>query len=262
MKTADDLARLVSYDELTTQIWQDKRATPGARDLLMAMAWVLLRDPERPLRKEYWEKVRLMLGKDDLGKWRVNTLVREDRPRYEPPSRWAGRSCEAPRIRPRKPKEVPGPLNLLDTGACLLGHHPHLGPCKHTTVTAEPQPATAPSTTCDANAKPEYHLIERDPLTGWYIDHWFCPRHRDHYERVRTQLEAAPEAPAPIPNRGGLIGCYFETGLEELYSRQAPHWKPPIYGMRADDWPSTPEAAQLVPKHRRLRLIIGDLVGA
>jgi hypothetical protein len=103
-------------------------------------------------------------------------------------------------------------------------------------------------------------VVERDLRTGWETVHWFCTRHKDHAIRVRAQVERAGEPPVPVPNVGGLLPCYFKAPWERMYASMAPHWEPPIYGLCADDWPTTPEAAQLVPKRPRLRLIIGDLV--
>lgn len=261
--TASDLSRLQSFDDLTAQIWHDPRATPTARELLHAMAWALLRDQSRPAGREYWNSVGRLLGRDRIGGWRYRELIAQDAPRYIPPIMQRGSArmnvCEAPRLRPYQPR-------AQDAGVrCLFEHHPHLGECRPvTTWTAAPKqtrPALQPSLTCGAPGKWDLHLVERDPQTGWHIDHWFCTRHRDHFERVKQQLAAAPEAPEPIPNTGGLIGCYFACDLERLYKQQEPHWKPPGYGLCADDWP-TPGRDAVLPRKPRLRLIVGELADA
>jgi len=258
---ADEMARLQSYDDLTAQIWHDKRATPGARELLLAMAWTLLRNPERPTGRDYWNAVGRLLGHDRIGRWRYREQIAEDAPRYNPPILQPGAArasvCEAPRLRPYKPR-------TQDTGVkCLFEHHPHLGECRPVTIYTDsahqPRPAPQPSLTCGASGT--LHLVERDPQTGWHIDHWFCARHREHYQRVKTQLAGAPAAPEPIPNTGGLIGCYFKCDLQRLYTQQLPDWKPPVYGLCADDWPTVDEAAAR-PRKAALRLIVGELTGA
>lgn len=210
------MARLQAFDDLIARVWHDTRMTPGARDLISAMAWTLERDPQRPTGRDYWNKIGRLLGRERLD-WRYKELIADDTPRYEPPNTWHTRACEAPRIR--------------TTG------------------------------TCGAPPKWDLHLVERDPLTGWHIDRSFCNRHRDHYDRVKAQLAAAPEAPEPIPNTGGLIGCYFKCDLERLYAKFAPYWKTPVYGLCADDWPVPGQDAARLRKPR-LRLIIGELVDA
>lgn len=212
--SADDLSRLQSYDDLTACIWHDKRCPPGTRELLLAMAWVLLRDQTRPAGADVWRTVGTLLGRDRIGRWRYRQLIAADAPRYEPPNTLHAAFCEAPRVR-------------------TVG-------------------------VCGERASVNCHAVERDPRTGWCVDHWFCARHRDHYERVTAQIAAAPAAPEPIPNTGGLIGCYFACDLERLYRQRAPHWVPPTYGLCADDWP-TPGVDVARSSRPRLRLIVGEM---
>src|SRR6185312_7798988 len=69
--TFGDPPRLHSYDDLTTRIWQDKRLTPGTRELLLAIAWILTRDPDYTAlpsseRGGYlWRQLAVMLGRDE-----------------------------------------------------------------------------------------------------------------------------------------------------------------------------------------------------
>lgn len=59
-------------------------------------------------------------------------------------------------------------------------------------------------------AASHHRVLEKDPVTGWVIPHWFCKRHKDHADRVAAQVkEQGEQAPEPIPNRGGLLPCYF-----------------------------------------------------
>lgn len=254
MTTAEDFNRLLSYDDLTRRIWQDPRLPPGTRELALAIAHVRERDPMRPDGKALWSRVRELLGTDGIGQWRIWELINDDRPRYEPPR--TPRTCQAPRIRPYKPRR-PDTSNQ-----CLLGHHPHLGPCQYTVVYADAgTPTELPaSNTCDAPAAWDLRLVQRDPITGWYIEHAFCRRHTARFEQVKAQLAQAPQAPEPIPNWGGLLPCYFATTWANMYSKVAPHWKEPVYGLIADEWPSVGVKVPVVAAGRpKLRLIAGGL---
>jgi hypothetical protein len=106
---------------------------------------------------------------------------------------------------------------------------------------------------CGADS--HHKVLELDPRTGWTIPHWFCKRHVDHAERVAEQVrEQNAAAPEPIPNRGGLLPCYFKAPWEDVYRHYAPaSWSPPTYGLSADDWPDpgNPPPA----RSRRLRAV-------
>lgn len=271
--TSDDSSRLRSFDDLTTRIWRDKRLTPSTRELLLATAWVLGRDPDYAClpnseRGRYlWRQLAVMLGQDDRTRRptpRYKQIVADDAPRYVPPNTWGDRFCEAPRIRPYRPRNTGSGILAP---ACLIGRHPHAGECRRTVVhsaasaAAVPKPAPDPSDTCDAPAKLDFHLVERDPRNGWYIDHWFCARHRDHFERVKTQLANAPEAPEPVPNTGGLLPCYFKADWAKVYAEMRPGWEAPVYGIAADDWPGVVSGG-VTPRHPRLRLIVGEMADA
>ncbi|WP_371523251.1 hypothetical protein [Kitasatospora sp. NBC_01300] len=108
------------------------------------------------------------------------------------------------------------------------------------------------------------HVIEKHPETGWHQVHWHCTRHRGELERARRRLaEPNKRAPEPIPNQGGLMPCYydFNSGWATVYRHVlGQQWQPPVYGMRADDWPLP--GRQPVPQRPRLRLaaIDGELL--
>jgi hypothetical protein len=264
-----DLERLQSYDEFTGRLWRDKRATPLVRELLLACAYVLehdetVNDPgAKPTERgaAMWKGVRELMGANDRGRPRYKDAVAADAPRYEPPNTWPYAACEAPRIRVREPQRA------VTTIECALPHHPHLGECRPVKRirNSEESPVWKPApvgAVCGGSANPELKVVERDLRTGWETVHWFCTRHKDHAARVRAQVERAGEAPVPVPNKGGLLPCYFKADWAKMYAKCDEYWTPPMYGLCADDWPTTPEAAQLVPKRPRLRLIIGDLVDA
>lgn len=265
----DDSSRLQSFDDLTTRIWRDKRCTPGTRELLLAIAWVMARDPDyagvpnTERGRDLWRQLAGMLGRDGrLRRPRYKQLVADDAPRYEPPNTWTHRACEAPRIRAYRPRASG---NGVVSATCLIGQHPHLGECRRTVIHSDaavaPKLAPDQSATCDASPKFEFHLVERDPLTGWHIDHYFCARHRDHFERVKAQLANAPEAPEPVPNVGGLLPCYFKADWARMYSWTRPGWTAPEYGIAAEDWPGV-VSGDVMPRHPRLRLIVGELADA
>lgn len=226
--TVDDLARLQYYDDLTARVWNDQRATPLVRELLLALAWITerdpaYRDPERTRRertRHVWQQARRMLGHDALGRARYKEAIAQDAPRYEPTDTWANAVCEAPRVRSRI------------------------------------------AAVCGRRASLQHHVVERDLRTGWQVDHWFCSRHRDHAARVRAQVRAAGEPPEPLPNTGGLLPCYFRADFASFYAKCRPGWTAPACGICADDWPTGPDAAELVPRKPRLRLITGELVDA
>jgi len=268
----DDTSRLRSFDDLTTRIWQDKRLTPGTRELLLAIGWVLARDPDYAAlpsseRGTYlWRQLAVMLGRDERMRRptpRYRQLVADDAPRYVPPNTWFDQAwCEAPRIRPYRPRTTG---NGIVSSACLIARHPHSGQCRYTVVSGAAsvavKPAAEPSATCDAPAKLDFHLVERDPLTGWHISHDFCGRHRDHYERVKTQLANAPEAPEPVPNVGGMLPCFFKADWARVYADMRPGWTDPVYGLAADGWPGAVSQG-VVSRHSRLRLIVGEMADA
>lgn len=263
-------SRLQSYADLTSRIWRDKRCTPATRELLLALAWVLGCDPDyndpsasaADRGRHIWQQMRVMLGNDNIRRPRYKQIIADDAPRYVPAYNLDDRWCEAPRLRAYRPRNTTAPLV---SPTCLYKQHPHLGACRYTVVhggkAAAVKPELEPSATCDAPAKTDFHLIERDPLTGWHIDHWFCSRHRDHYERVKAQLVDAPEAPEPVPNTGGLLPCYFKADWERVYAETSPHWKPPVYGIVADDWPGVVSGG-VTPRRPKFRVILGEMADA
>lgn len=242
----DDLEDLRRYDDLCARLYADKRFPPGTRELALAMAWAGLRDPERPGNAA--RRVARLLGRDSVGRWRHKELFAGDAPRYYPGvGNGAGR-CEGPRLRPyrpRTPKPDPGITNLHEP----MSYDGRGGAVPTSQALNRPDPGNV----CGAAGSirvPEYDLV-----SGWLrADHWFCRRHKEHADRVRAQIETAGERPEPIPNVGGLLPCYFVSeSWERLYSWARPGWKPPYYGVCADDWPTPGHT--VVPRKPRLSLV-------
>lgn len=262
MNAPNEMARLQSYDDLCARIWHDRRFPSETRELALAMAWVLLRDPARPESSEFWAGVRKLVHQPGFRGGRASRLwrlVEADAPQYKQADLYAGgffsRGCEAPRLRAYRPRVRPA-----DPHACLMDHHPHLGKCRFTTIIdLRTAPSTPPpeKTTCGASAT--ITVTERDLVTGWARDRHFCRRHADHAQRVSDQIKAAGEPPAPIPNTGGLLPCYYKADWEKVYSYASEHWKPPTYGVCADDWPTAEERREHGP--RRLILVPGGVDG-
>lgn len=242
-----------THDELQSSIWNDERGLPpGTRELALAVAWVLHSEPEH--KTELWKRVRHLTGRTVTGRWRIHELVAGDAPRYDH-GQWcdgAG-SCEGPRLRPYKPRRVPG------EGRCWVSHHPHLGECRYTTVHGidEGMPERD-NTVCGAHGT--IKVAERDMITGWETRHWFCSRHLERAREVKAQLAARGEPPEPIPNRGGLLPRYFAGDWPEIYRRHCEkactHWRVPFHGVDADGWPVPGKT--MIPKRPRLA-VVADL---
>ncbi|MER5354673.1 hypothetical protein ABT093_30620 [Kitasatospora sp. NPDC002551] len=273
-KDGDGGGRDAELGVLVRRIYQDDRAGHESKELLLALAYALTtpRDGERGV----WAIAQDALGKSRTGRWRIAELISNDAPRYMSPVLYSHRHdgdlyrlCSAPRLRPYRDKQAsahPAQLGLtidLDTA--------EEGPFSD----GSPSPASSAGKrdpgldedfrnrlgVCGNDASD--YVIEKLPETGWHKVRWYCTRHRGELERVRRQLaEPNKRAPEPIPNQGGLMPCYFDSEWETVYRHVlGDRWKPPVYGMRADDWPVP--GRQPVPQRARLRLaaIDGQLVG-
>ncbi|QKW31439.1 hypothetical protein HUT11_35335 (plasmid) [Streptomyces seoulensis] len=218
--TPDDRDALVRYDQLASRVYGETRMPSGTRDLILALGWVTLRDPRRhdPTRS-IWERTRDVLNADNKRIWQ---LIAEDAPRYDVRLTEANTlsGCQAPMIR----------VDRL---------------CGRSTM---------------------HGFSEFDPATGWSRYWGFCnrPRCREYakpiWERAR---HSATKRPEPIPNAGGLLPLFFTWGWEAKYLKAAElihtihGWKPPSYGLSADEWPEVPgqEKPKAFPK---LRLIASE----
>lgn len=213
------------YDRFVARIYQDPRMTPESRELLLLLAWLVKRDPDR-LEPDgtpkppgsVWKRAANILGEYGPGPRkgsRLADLIDADRPRYEPPRpSW---ECRAPMVRRR-------------------------GECGQQAVN---------------------HTYTADPVTGWQTPQPYCRRHETWGHKLDAALRADPVE--PIPNRGGLMPSYLRAdGGDQawipLYRRASDWkrslWEPPArYGLRADDWPVPGETP--APEPVRLRLIVG-----
>lgn len=257
---ADSAREPRSHMDIVRAVYEDPRAGHEAKELLLAVAYGVYEQKHNgganPLRT-----ARRVLGRGGIGKPRYDDLVAADAPRYELPYQAQercnlGPGCDAPRLRPYRPRPyaprdtpdptLPVPAELHPKPATIVHTYPGYKP---------PRDWRTEDGVCGAGS--HHRILEKDPRTGWITAHWFCNRHREHADRVRDQVRAQNEqAPPPIPNRGGLLPSYFSADWETVYRRYAPHWEPPTYGLCADDWPSPGEPPR---PHRRLRVIGPDL---
>lgn len=213
------------FAEIAHQIYQDNRANEQTRPLLLAFAYAVTLAPcDKETR--LWQTIHKALNPSSR-KGTARELIRLDVPRYEPPGYSGGsdrldKVCVGPRVRPHPHDDFLNGLNI-----------------------------------CGATAQEK--VVEKLPETGWHKNHWFCNRHRDHLLRVRKQVrEQNASASAPIPNRGGLLPCYFKSDWVRIYRWALNHdkWEPPAYGVCADDWPVP--GRDPIPQRARLRLVLGD----
>lgn len=217
------------FADMAHRIYQDKRADTPARELLLACAYGVTMAPIDPDVEEWssvWRAICSAIGNAVTGWDGLRSRISADLPRYEPPGYRRGTDpmdelCSGPRVRP----------------------HP-----------GGPDDFRNRRNVCGAPARDR--VIEKDLLTGWHTNHWFCTRHHDQFLRVGAQVkEQNEQAPAPLPNRGGLLPCYFDSDWLTLYrwALRRDTWEPPTYGLRADDWPLPGQP--LVPQCARLRLV-------
>jgi hypothetical protein len=223
------------YDRLVARVYRVPLMTPEARELILLLAWLVRRDPDRPSvgTNGVWKRAAAVLG--EYQTWgpkgsRLADLTDADRPRYDPDTRadiWQKRLCSAPMIRRE--------------GEC--GQH-----------------------AVD-------HTLKVDPATGWRTPVWFCNRHRDFGRLAQAAFRDAPKV-EPIPNAGGLMPSYLisdggDAGWISVYQRASDwtrsQWEPPVkYGLRADRWPrpgEEPAAETVEPPRLRLAALDGELLG-
>lgn len=251
-----------SFPELVAAIYEDERVGHEARELLLAVAYAVdlakREDGVSPLKV-----ARRKLGADDIGRARYDRLVADDAPRYEPPEtarnlqQFDRPVCEAPRLRPYRPRAYKPRTNTLPPDVPVLADEAVARrlppPVVHVPAGyTPPRDWRTEDGVCGANS--HHRVLEKDPRTGWVTAHWFCKRHKDHADRVTEQVRAQNEqAPEPVPNVGGLLPCYFKADWAKVYQHYRPRWTAPSYGLCADDWPSLEGA---VPRRfGRLRAI-------
>lgn len=259
-----------SFPELVAAIYEDPRVDHEARELLLAVAYAVDL-AKREAGVSPLKVARRKLGADSIGRARYDRLVADDAPRYEPPEsarnlqQFDRPVCEAPRIRPYRPRAYKPRTNPLPPNVPVLADEAVARrlppPVVHVPADyTPPRDWRTEDGLCGANS--HHRVLEKDPRTGWVTAHWFCKRHKDHADRVAEQVRAQNErSPEPIPNTGGLLPSYFKADWTKVYRHYRPRWTPPVYGIAADDWPSLEEARPR--RYRRLRAIDGlDLENA
>lgn len=224
------------YDAFVARAYRDERMTSEVRDLILLMAWLRHRDPDRHTSSlGYWERAGHVLGRYRVGgreKPRLADIISADRPRYEidyTAEAWQRQACAAPMIR--------------RDGECG-------------------QKAGDYSMKYDSN--------------GWATPIWYCRRHADWGRTQElVEREAHGTTPAPVPNAGGLLPSYLtlksgDDGWTRVYEWACQWtwnrgWKPPEpYGLRADDWPKVGHAETVEtwePPRLRLAARDGELIG-
>lgn len=223
------------YDYIVAKVYRDPRQTPESRELILLIAWLVARDPNRhpdvgeP--KSVWERANEILGVDFTRRRppRLADLTAADAPRYEidyhaPENQ--SRACGAPMIR--------------RDGEC--GQHG-----------------------VDSFSR-------TDPETGWHTLAWSCNRHRAWGAELH-RIERAKPRIEPIPNRGGLLPMYFRMPDESwvkhyqwaLRWKHETSWEPPSYGLRADGWPRPGEEPAVLAEGEQPQLRLaardGQIVG-
>ena len=234
------------FYEYAQRIYSDDRAGSKARELLLAFAYAVTTAPPDDGDTQ-WALLGEALGQNS----RVEELIHEDVPRYVSPMHKPSgydnllRICSAPRLRPYKSHSWPG--SLLEE--------------VESQEKRDADDFRNRFKICGAKAAD--YAIELMPGTGWHKIHYFCPAHRGNLAQVREQIAEQNEAaPKPIPNAGGLLPSYFDADWEKVYRHYAnPRWEPPVYGLRADDWP-IPGREPVAPRARlRLAALDGELLG-
>lgn len=282
--TAREMNRLWAYDEFVAGVYEDRRLTGPIRDLILLMGWMLWRDPTAPngdYQGRWWHRVQELTERDAVaGRRRADRswpgfqqVIADDLPAYYGArfSEYAGR-CEGPRLRPYQPRPP--------AGRCVIPVHPHSGDCqipdrppsKSWSDWAEKEIAARDGVCGEpTNAVP---VVERDQVTGQDRLHWFCRRHEVAATQLRLDLEVPNRsAPEPVPNRGGLLPCYLQYQDDPLGTRWIEvyrwasgrrDWVPPVWGVKADDWPAPEEAERLEPPPARPTLVVlpGGLLDA
>lgn len=216
------------YDALVARVYQDPRMTPEARELILLLAWLAVRDPNRydsDGNLISWRKrASAILDKDSPSRQsRLADLVYADRPRYEDKrDGWEKRTCAAPMIR-------------------------RDGPCGQQGVE---------------------HDYTVDQATGWRTAVWYCRRHEPWGRDLRAQRlanpgpEPIPNAGGLVTSYLMAEGEGQEESWGRLYKEAAVwhydrHWEPSkTYGVVADNWPVP--GKDPVPTRARLRLVLGD----
>ncbi|MFJ3699547.1 hypothetical protein ACIPW9_36395 [Streptomyces sp. NPDC090052] len=133
---------------------------------------------------------------------------------------------------------------------------------------ADPKGCQAPMARIDrlCGRNTTLSFAESDVATGRFQVVGFCSRPlcRAYGEAVNERAQwSRKQAPAAIPNKGGLLPLFFTWDWERRYRKamevlkHETEWEPPVYGLSADEWPTVAgdEPVKAFPK---LRLIASD----
>jgi hypothetical protein len=225
------------YDAFVNRVWQDRRHSPESRELILAMAWLMCRDPNRygPDGEQVsaFKRASDLLGYTGSGRHkraRIAHLLWDDRPRYEHDrsvGRWRYGPCEAPMIRR--------------------------------------------DGLCGQDGVNNTYTVDSD--TGWHTPVWFCRRHEPWAAKIESARRAAPRV-EPIPNTGGMLPAYLahgdgDDGWARLYDDAATYlqerWTRPVkYPFSADRWPrpgEEPPVEEVALPRLRLAALDGELIG-
>lgn len=218
------------YDALIARVYQDQRMTPEARELILLLAWLAARDPNRYDADgnliSWRERASAILDKDSPSRSsRLADLVYADRPRYEDKRQpYEQRTCAAPMIR--------------RSGLC--GQH---------------------GTDHD-------YTVDHD--TGWRTPVWYCRRHEAWGRALRTERLANPRPEPIPNAGGLVTSYLMADGQEQAWARlyrEAAAWQydrswepPKKYGVRADDWPIPGKTPEPTPVRLRLAAVDGELL--
>lgn len=237
------------FARIAKRIYADDRADGDTRALLLAVAYAINLSGADGDGKSQWAAVRQALG---IGTGRrryadpLAQLVGNDVPRYTSPPYMPGgysdsaRACQGPRLRPYQTR-LPAGTDAAQRASWAK---------------QDAEDFRNVQGVCGDSS--QHEVTEKDPVTGWHTIHYFCTRHRDHARRVAAQVkDQNAAAPEPIPNQGGLLPSYFDADWLRVYRWYSHHpdWQPPVYGLRADDWPIPGKDPAI--HHPRLRLIVG-----
>lgn len=217
--STDDKAGLARYDQLLGRVYDERRMPTGTRDLILALGWVMLRDPRRhDPTITTWTRTREVLNATNEQMWRH---VAADVPRYDsklhdkPPL-----GCQAPMVRVDRLCGR-GAVHGFSEFAPATGWSRYWGFCNRPRCREYAQPIYE---------RARHSFTQRpDPIpnTGGLLPLFFAWEWEPRYRKA-AQLILHDSA-----------------------------WEPPSYGLSADEWPPVP-GQQSVQGFPKLRLIASN----
>jgi hypothetical protein len=211
--TTGDREGQVRFDALATRVYTERRLPSGTRDLILALGWVTLRDPQRHHPAHLlWAGTREVLNATDQRMWE---LLAQDAPRYAHDWTAGPKGCQAPMPRADRLCGRTA-MHHFSEADLVTGRRRDWGFCD--------RPA------CRTHAEKVYRHAKKQnetapepiPNTGGMLPLFFDWDWEPKYRKA--------------------------SGISrELYG-----WEPPSYGLSADEWPAVPGEApvQAFPKLR------------